>query len=128
MNWNPRLTIFGLLSASTLIVLLTPHNAIAVECAPGTVKRDAKGNITECRLAQSWRFAQRLVPQNPRPSEEFVCEGLQPIQFHRNGAVATCTLDRPIAIVQGKVREQCPVGKRVFFTEQGLLAFPNWCR
>ena len=128
MKLNSGFRILGLLSLSVGAILITSHNAVAVECAPGTVKRDAEGKIAECRLAQSWRFAQRLVPQNSKPSEEFICEGLQPIQFYRNGAVATCTLDRPITIVQGKVREQCPVGKRVFFTEQGLLAFPNWCR
>lgn len=118
-------SVFGLTTVVT-IISSQPAEAV-VECVPGSVARNAQGRITQCQLAKSWRFAQRVFPQNKQPTEEFDCQGQQPISFHPTGAVAFCTLDRPISIVQSGIRDQCPVGMRVFFTEQGVLQFPKWC-
>ncbi|MGI0485088.1 hypothetical protein ACN4EK_06600 [Pantanalinema rosaneae CENA516] len=119
-------SVLGLVTA-TILLPLQPAQA-AVECVPGSVTRNAQGRITQCQLARSWRFAQRMLPQNSKPTKEFACRGQQAISFHTTGAVASCTLDSPITLVQNGVQDQCSAGMRVYFTEQGLLQFPNWCR
>ena len=118
---------WSILQLAVIATLLAPQPAdAAVECVPGTVIRNAQGRITQCQLAKNWRFAQRMFPQNKKPIE-FDCRGSQAISFHATGAIAYCTLDKPISIVQNGIQDQCSDGMRISFTEQGLLKFPNWC-
>ncbi|MBL1177153.1 hypothetical protein [Pantanalinema sp. GBBB05] len=129
MNRKIAMVVSSVLGLATTAVLLPSQPAeAAVECVSGTVTRNAQGRITQCQLARSWRFAQRMVPQNSKPTVEFVCRGQQSISFHPTGAIAACTLDRPIAIEQSGIRDQCSAGRQIYFTEQGLLQLPNWCR
>ncbi len=119
---------WGILPLAAIATLLAPQPAeAAVECVPGTVTRNAQGRITQCQLAQSWRFAHRMFPQNKEPTVEFDCRGQQLISFHSTGAIAYCTLDKPISIIQNNVQDQCVDGMRIFFTDQGLIRLPNWC-
>ena len=117
-----------ILQFAAIATLFAPQPAdAAIECVPGTVTRNAQGRITQCQLAQSNHFAHRMFSQNKKPTEEFDCRGQQLIRFHPTGAVAFCTLDKPISIIQDGVRDQCLPGMRIFFTDKGLIRLPNWC-
>jgi hypothetical protein len=48
--------------------------------------------------------------------------------FHSDGSIAYCTLaDNPIAIIENGIRNECPVGMRIFFEDVGYLKSPTWC-
>lgn len=118
----------GILGLATAVVLLPPQAAsAAVECLPGTVVANDQGRVAQCKLARTWRFAQRMFPQNKQSTKEFECVGEKLIYFHPTGAIASCTLNNPISIIRGNVQDQCPTGRTISFTDKGLLALPNWC-
>lgn len=121
------LNVFGFFSLTVFSVLLLPQSAKAVDCIPGTVTRDSSDRIANCQLARRWAFSSLMVKGNTTP-RKFYCQGAEAVGFHSNGSLAYCTVsDNPIAISENGIRNECPVGMRVFFEKGGYLKFPGWC-